>query len=107
LPRAYAEGNSVKILEYQPEEVIIEARMKKPGKLFLADTYYPGWKAYIDDRETKIVRSHELFREVALDKGAHTVRFTYDPWTFKLGMVISLLTAAVLLIFTVKMVYVK
>lgn len=107
LPRAYAEGNSVKILEYQPEEVIIEARMKKPGKLFLADTYYPGWKAYIDERETKIVRSHELFREVALDKGAHTVRFTYDPWTFKMGMIISLLTAAVLLIFTVKLVYVK
>ena len=107
LPRAYAPGGSAEILEYRPDEVIIRTRMKKPGGLLLADTYYPGWKAYINGRETKIVRSHELFREVALDRGAHTVRFTYDPWTFKAGLIISILTVALLMFFSVKTVQVR
>lgn len=78
-----------KILSYKPNEVIISAELKKPGFLFLSDTYYPGWRVFVDAREHKILRANYMFRAVALDRGPHIVRFVYDPLSFKIGGIVS------------------
>ena len=49
-----------------------------------------GWKAQVDGEETPILRADYTFRAVPLIPGEHLVRFYYDPWTFKLGLGISL-----------------
>ena len=82
----------VVIGKYRPNYISIDAELVKPGFLFLSDSYYPGWKAYVDGRETKIYRANFMFRAVALDRGAHKIEFVYDPLSFKLGMVISIFT---------------
>jgi hypothetical protein len=60
------------------------------GLLFVSDSYYPGWKAYLDGKETKIYRANYTFRAVFVPKGKHTVDFIYKPKSFRIGMVISL-----------------
>lgn len=106
LPRAYIlYGNKspewawtpVKMVKYTPNEVIIKASLRQKGRLFLSDTYYPGWKALVDGKEAKISKE-KLFRSVKLNPGTHTVKFIYSPGSFKLGGFISLLTIAGLLI---------
>ena len=91
-----------KIISYSPNEVIIEANLKRAGFLVLTDTYYPGWKVYIDGKESKIYRADYLFRAVPLPKGRQVVRYVYDPLSFKIGLLISLGTALVLLVLMVK-----
>jgi uncharacterized membrane protein YfhO len=54
--------------------------------LVLSDTYYPGWKAFVDGKETKIYRADYAFRAIPLNAGTHRVEFTYDPISFKLGV---------------------
>ena len=99
-PRAYVEGGgAAKILKYSPLEVLIEADLKRSGTLRLSDTYYPGWKAFVDGRETGILRADRVFRAVSLGPGRHLVRFVYDPLSFKLGLWISGLTMLGLFIF--------
>jgi uncharacterized membrane protein YfhO len=90
--------NSVaKIVKYEPSKVVIETEIQKPGMLFLADSYYPGWKAFDNGKEIKILRANYLFRAVHLDKGKHTVVFAYNPISFRLGLIISTFTFGILM----------
>jgi len=67
--------------------------VKAPENTFLVlnDTYFPGWKAFVDGKETKIYRADYTFRAIPLNAGTHQVEFIYDPLSFKLGAAISIL----------------
>ena len=79
-------------MSYQPDEVVIRARGDRNSMLFLADSYYPGWRATVDGREEEIFRANSLFRAVRVPAGEHTVRFSFEPESFYLGSQISLFT---------------
>jgi len=79
-----------KIVEYSPNRVGMQATLMEPGLLVLADTYYPGWKAFVDGRESRIYRANYVMRAVFLPKGSHSVEFRYEPLSFKIGAAISL-----------------
>ena len=55
----------------------------------MSDTFYPGWKAYVDERETKIYRADYAFRAIFVPSGKHTVIFSFNPKSFKIGAIIS------------------
>lgn len=75
-----------------PEKVHDLIRDKR-GFLVLFDTFYPGWKAYIDNNLTKIYRTDYLFRALYIDKpGVHAISFIYSPFSFRLGAAITLTT---------------
>ena len=83
----------VRIEQYTPHRVVIEAKLDAPGLLILSDTFYPGWAATVDGRNAKIYRANFLFRAVHLDPGAHRVEFRYHPpLRFYLALVVSMLT---------------
>ena len=89
-------GNS-KIELYQNRRVRINARLNEPGILVLTDAFYPGWKVYVDKHPQRILRANYLFRGVELSPGNHIVEFVYDPASFKIGLLISLMTVIVVL----------
>jgi len=53
--------------------------------LVLSDTYYPGWKVFVDGSPEKIYQANYTFRAIPLSAGIHQVKFVYDPVSFKLG----------------------
>jgi uncharacterized membrane protein YfhO len=71
--------------------VTLRAAATRPGVLVLSDVDYPGWKAEVDGRDAPVERVDYLLRGVRLEPGAHTVEFTYDPLSWKLGLGVSLL----------------
>ena len=81
--------STVRILEYEPTKVVLEAESRVDGMLVLSEVYYPGWRAFIDGRETKIYRANHALRALALEAGSHRVELVYDPLSFKMGFVIS------------------
>lgn len=60
------------------------------GFLVLADTYYPGWVARVDNRETPILAANLSQRAIVLPQGTHTVTFDYEGKSVELGKRISL-----------------
>ncbi len=68
----------------------IELEAKKPCLLVLADQFYPGWKAWVDDEESKIYRCNGFVRAVLLAPGKHHVRFAYAPPSFYYGCILAL-----------------
>jgi len=89
---SYNKKENVTITEYQPNRVEIEAAVGKPKLLFLSDSYYPGWKVYIDGVKDTIYRANYAFRAVALAPGTHTIEFVYQPMSFIIGAFMTLLT---------------
>ena len=101
------------IVTYSPNTVFVDVEMPGPGWLILADSYFPGWKAYRsapsdeipaakavpdDETELQIVRADGNFRAVWLQAGAHRVRFKYTPLSFKLGLYGSFMAGMVMLL---------
>jgi hypothetical protein len=85
-------GGECKIIEYEPNRVRIEVSCDGPSFLFLSDTYYPGWEAYIDGVRTHIYRANYCFRAVRVPSGEHIVKFVYKPLSFRVGMIGSILS---------------
>jgi O-antigen/teichoic acid export membrane protein len=96
------------IIAYGNNEVQLSVSLDEPGWLVLADSYFPGWKAYAqpvdsgEETEIAILRADGNFRAVYLDTGDWTVRFKYTPMSLKLGLygtflagIITLLLAGV------------
>jgi Bacterial membrane protein YfhO len=83
---------TAKIVRYENQAVTIDVSLNDSGILVLADSHYPGWKAYVDGKEEIIRRANLFFRAVSLPAGNHKVEFRYEPWSFKVGLTISLVT---------------
>ncbi len=81
-------------------ELFVDVNISDRGWLLLADSYFPGWKAYIrpfgsdesQETELQIQRADSALRAVYLPTaGQWTVRFVYSPMSFKLGLYTSFL----------------
>ena len=83
------QGSTAKFISYQPLRVSIQTSMDMDGFLLLGDTWYPGWKAFVDKKETEIYQANFIFRAIALTKGKHRIEFVYTPTSFNLGCWIS------------------
>ena len=81
-------------------EVVIDATALEDGFLLLADTFYPGWTASVDGAATPIYRANHSVRGIQLRKGRHEVRFTYEAPGFAAGLRITVVSLAVLLLWT-------
>ena len=91
-------GGEAKIVRYANNNVLINASLQAPGVLVLADSYYPGWKVFVDGKQSKILQANHFFRGVDLEAGNHVVEFKYEPLSFKIGLAISLCTLLILMI---------
>ena len=85
-----------RITRYAPEEVEVNAALQEPGLLVLSDLHYPGWKAEVDGRDVPIERVDYALRGVPLNAGNHLVVFRYEPLSWRLGWIVSLLGLALL-----------
>lgn len=81
--------NTVVIKEYKTNEVTVQVINKQAGWLVLSDTYYPGWKVYINGKQGKIYPANYLMRGVYLDPGKNTIRFIYFSDWMRRGILIS------------------
>ena len=83
-----------RIAEYEPERVVVETDADAPSLLVLSDLHYPGWKASVDGREVDIERVDYLLRGIPVAEGASTVELRYEPLSFRIGWIVSLLALA-------------
>lgn len=89
--------SDAKIVEYNPNNVILEVNSEKEGLLILTDNYYSGWKAYVNDQESEILRANYTFRAVKIPSGTSVVEFDYEPKSFTYGVYLGIAGFCILL----------
>ena len=79
------------IVEYRPDRVVVEADSPSDGYVFLSDSFYPGWRATVNDRNVSLMRNKETsFRIVSVARGHNRAVFCCQPWSFAVGVLSSL-----------------
>jgi hypothetical protein len=83
--------DNVKMLDYRNEYLKLEATATGTNFLVLSEVYYPaGWRAYIDGKETPIIKTNFAFRGVVVPQGKHIVEMRFTSDRFQTGKTLSL-----------------
>ena len=89
------------IVNYQPQQVTIEAQLLKPGMIVLSDTYSQDWRAtvavkkgnsYQGSRPVPVYRTNRVMRGIYLPAGNYQITYRYHPSLFRIGSIVTLLT---------------
>jgi len=88
---------SVRIVEDGTTRVVVEATLDRSGIVVLRDSYDDSWTAQVDGVPAALARANGLYRAVSLPPGRHVIRFAYRPRDLVTGLIISGVTALILL----------
>jgi hypothetical protein len=80
---------SASITEESPQRVTVTANMRTPGLVVLADRWDQGWKAYLDGKETPILRTNHALRGVVLPAGERILQFRFESAALARGAALS------------------
>lgn len=71
---------TIALLKNDNDSVTYTASTKKDQLAVFSEIYYPlGWKAYVDDKETPIVKVNYVLRGIVVPAGAHHIKFELKP----------------------------
>jgi hypothetical protein len=89
-------GN-VRVTEEIPTRIVANAQMETPGLMVLADSWNAGWRAYLNGRSVRILRTNYAVRGVVLPAGSATIEFRYQPASATCGFCLAGGAAVILL----------
>lgn len=93
----------VKIESKTPREVMYSATINGGDALVVfSEIYYPEkgrWKAYIDGKETEILRANYILRALKIPSGKHKISFKFDGSNYINGNNIMLSSSILVLLF--------
>ncbi len=73
-PNGSSQSDGVDVVEYRPSSLVLRVTTASPSLLVLAESYYPGWRAWVDGRPTAIYRTDMAFRGVVMPPGMHVTK---------------------------------
>ncbi len=75
----------------------LQIQAEGPGLLVVSEVAYPDWKLRVDGKERELIVVGDLLRGVELEAGTHTVEMGFRPTSVYTGLVVSLLSLAVMI----------
>jgi hypothetical protein len=90
--------NQANIIFEKPDYQRYQVNISQGGWFIQKQTWYPGWKAYIDGKPVEIKHADYYLRGIFINAGEHTIEFKYQPVSFAIGAVVSLLFIVLLVI---------
>jgi hypothetical protein len=81
----------IRPLVHSPDQIEIPVGGKGPGILLFNDSFHPGWHAFVDGEEARVMRANGNFLAVAVHADARRVEWRFEPWAFSLAIKISVL----------------
>ncbi|MFH1743255.1 MAG: interleukin-like EMT inducer domain-containing protein [bacterium] len=79
------------MIESSPESCEVIGSASRDGILFVSESFFPGWRAYLDGEEMEIFPVFRFFRGVRMPAGSHSLRMVYQPQSVTRGAALSCL----------------
>jgi uncharacterized membrane protein YfhO len=86
-----------RIIEATPTSYRIHVKAPRYSLVVSSVPWWPGWKVERNGARVDPIRVNGGFLGFAVPPGELDVRVWYDPWTFRLGAIISLAAALTLI----------
>ncbi|OGG26565.1 hypothetical protein A2960_03725 [Candidatus Gottesmanbacteria bacterium RIFCSPLOWO2_01_FULL_39_12b] len=94
------EDVKIDVVKYEINKIILKGNFPCNGFLSSSESYFQGWEAKIDEKNTPVMVSNLSFRALNIPKGNHTITFYYQPTIYFIGGLISLIFFVVLILIT-------
>ena len=96
---AGADSGRVELTYYSPNRLRYDVSAPASGLAVFSEIYYPaGWKAFVDGKETPILRADYTLRALPVDEGEHEVEFVFAPESFTKGRVMSMASSIAIIV---------
>jgi hypothetical protein len=93
------EGENIRLLTYQPNELVYRSSAKSEKLTLFSDIYYPaGWKCYVDGKETKYFRANYVLRAMIVPGGDHEIKFIFKPTSYYTANTVSLASSVIFIL---------
>ncbi len=83
-------------VSYRSDEVTAYVTTDQPVMVVFSELYYPGWQVTVDGEPSTIWKANYAFRGVVVGQGEHLIEMRYDPFSFRIGLIISIATISLL-----------
>ena len=74
------------------QHTTLQVTTSRDGILVIGDVFYPGWVAHIDDVRVPVMKAYSALRAVQVPAGTHEVTLSFEPLSFLVGAILSLIT---------------
>ncbi len=91
----YPVQGAVQVVRYEGENVVVNVSTSANALLVMGDKYYRSWKATDNGKKIDIHPVNHVLRGVYLSPGNHALEFVFDPWSFRLGKILTLASFAI------------
>ena len=89
----------IKLDKYGLDDISFKTSNSKDGLAVFSDIYYAkGWKAFVDGKETPIVKADYVLRAIKIPAGSHSIEFHFRPESFYKGQKIALASSLLLIL---------
>jgi hypothetical protein len=86
-----APADSVDLKEDHGSRVSVSVRLTCPAMIVVSDTYFPGWRAYVDGTPAQIYSVNSAMRGILAPAGVHSVTMRYRPMRVYEGAALTFL----------------
>ena len=95
--RAYTAEGDVKMKTYLPNKITYEANTTGKQFVVFSEVYYAdGWKAFVDGKETPIVKTNYILRGIEVPGGKHQIELVYDLPLFNTSNTLARIASIIL-----------
>jgi hypothetical protein len=90
---------TVNLLERKPPYLKYKFNSSQAGLILFSEIYYPkGWHAFVDGKETEILRANYVLRGLQVPAGEHVIEFKFEPKPYVVGNKITMASSWVVVL---------
>ncbi|MBA3828867.1 MAG: YfhO family protein [Taibaiella sp.] len=83
---------------YGLDDLTFNSSNTKDGFAVFSDIYYDkGWEAYVDGKQTPIVKANYVLRAIKVPEGQHKIEFHFRPKSYYTGSKIAMISSILVL----------
>ena len=90
---------SAEVVERKADRLTVQTSSNLPGFLSVLEGALPGWRVSIDGNKGAVERANAVFIGTEVPAGTHRVEFRFLPASAVLGVVVTSLTALLLILY--------
>lgn len=79
-------GRKISAESKSSDQLALQVRLERPALLLFNDSYHEDWRARVDGTAVPVLRANYNFMAVALPAGAHSIRLSFEPRWFYVGV---------------------
>lgn len=77
------------VVDFKPNNTLLEVNTPEDNYLTVSQSYYPGWKAYLNGSEVAVKKANLALTAIFIPRGSHTLKLVYEPRSFNLGFLVT------------------